>query len=236
MSDDVARALLNGPLPSFDLVGPTVEDDVSRAIGRYGAEAVKAAAFKLTKRPRGNPGIDPFPDLFPFLQQDAREWLAGDDPFVTRKDNAIAVAYAESKGIKEYEANKKRAERFLRGERANGKGRRFWALFIAWRDTRDGQYPYAAHLRAIEALRDLEPEQPWSWYLDDAHRHIRDYEAKHGPPDAWLSIKEIEDGARKVIEELLAPRRTGVFGTEASRANGLFGLLGTLPESPNEKP
>src|SRR5688572_6697707 len=68
-------------LPPMDLVGPTVEDDIRRAIGRYGGEAVKAAALKLTKRKRGNPGINPLPDLWCFFQRDADEWLAGGDPF-----------------------------------------------------------------------------------------------------------------------------------------------------------
>lgn len=49
-SGAVANALANQRvgLPAMDLVGPTVDDDIRRAIGRYGSDAVKQAV-NITK-------------------------------------------------------------------------------------------------------------------------------------------------------------------------------------------
>ena len=196
MTEDGEKAPLSGSLSPDYAVHSAAEDFIRRAIDQYGAEEVKAAVKNLTKRRPGNPGIDPLPDLLPLLQQDADEWLAGGDPFTTRKDNAIATAYAEKKGAREFEANKKREERYLRAERKNSLGRRFWVFFLAWHDSKTGEYPHVVHLRAIEALRDLEPDVPWQWYLDRAARHIRDYTARNGAPAECVTMREIMDGAR----------------------------------------
>jgi hypothetical protein len=69
---------MNGsPLPQFEMIGPTVEDDVRRLIGRYGKEAVQAATRKLTTRPRGRQPEGDWKLLAPYLSQDSADWLEG---------------------------------------------------------------------------------------------------------------------------------------------------------------
>ena len=48
-----ALAGLSPDGPKFDLVGPTVDDDIRRIIARYGTEAVKQAVKRVTKPKRG---------------------------------------------------------------------------------------------------------------------------------------------------------------------------------------
>jgi hypothetical protein len=208
---------LAGSLPKFDLVGPTVDHEIRRVISRYGADAVKDAVKRQTKPKRGRrPEMD-WPELTEVIELDARELLAGGDPFSTRSNYSIAKGFADKNPGQSHPATMKRIERKLFQKRRN------FALAIAQTLSREG-YPYAVHIRALEALIEAGAHPVWTMTLDQAKSDIADYEAKKGePPPAELSMAEVEDAARNVLLSLAVPEKSG----------GLLGLLS--PYAPNSE-
>lgn len=214
--DPVARALVDGPLPAWDLVGPTANDDIRRAIGRYGAEAVKKAVKEATKAKRGRKPEPDWPELLEVMKADAREWLAGNDPFTARTNYAIAKDYAERNPGQSAASTHQRIEGKLSRKPY---GRRWYVLVLAENLSRDNG-PHEAHLRTLEALSGLpESERPdlWKFSLDRARATLADYEAREGhPPPAKMTFREVEEAVQKgsLVGLLAAPPKMG----------GLFGL------------
>ena len=137
--------LANGP--KFDLVGPTVDDDIRRIVTRYGAEAVKEAVKRETKAKRGRKPERDWPELREVIEADARDWLAGGDPFSSRSNYSIAKDFADRSPGHSHPATMKRIERKL------VKSRVWMTLVVAKNISREG-YPYAEHIRALDALSD----------------------------------------------------------------------------------
>ena len=78
-SSNIALRSLPGAPPKYDLAGPTIDDDIRRLIGRYGAQTVKEAATRLTKAKRGRKKIPDFAELADVLVEDARaDWRIED--------------------------------------------------------------------------------------------------------------------------------------------------------------
>ena len=188
------NALAGALAPKMDLVGPTVEDDIRRAILRYGAEAVKGAVKEATKAKIGRPREPDWPELKDVIHADAVEWLNGGDPFTARSNYSIAKEFAERRPGHSIVSTHKRIERKLsRGPY----DRRWYVLVTAENISRDG-FPYTAHLRALEAVVSLPAMSPWRSILERARSTISDFEAREGrPPDPSMSLKQIEEVVRK---------------------------------------
>lgn len=225
--DPVANALLSGPMPSWDLVGPTVDDDIQRAISRYGADAVKKAIKDATRPKRGRKVEPDWPELRSVFEADARDWLAGHDPFAARSNYAIAKAFAERAPGQSAVSTHKRIERKL------SKGpydRRWFTLVLAENQSRNS-YPYAVHLRALEALSQLpETARPdlWRFSLDRARATVTDYEAREGkPPSPDMTFQQIEQAVQKgSLTALLAPPQPrGLLGNRSGSRGALGSLL-----------
>lgn len=205
--------------PKFDLVGPTVDDDIRRAVQRYGAEAVKAAIKEATKAKRGRKREPDWPELRDVIHADALEWLAGGDPFAARSNYAIAKDFAERNPGHSVISTHKRIERKLsRGPY----DRRWFTLITAENLSRDG-FPYTAHVRALEAVANLPDTKPaylWHSILERARSTIADYHAREGKaPDPSMSYRQIEDAVREGSLAALVspPRQGGLFGMAAPR-------------------
>lgn len=217
MSDPkkLAAALENLPgslAPKMDLVGPTAADDVRRAIGRYGADAVKAALKDATKAKRGRKLEPDWVKLAPIFKADARRWLDGGDPFTERSNYSIAKEFAEKNPGQSAVSTHQRIERKLR------KSRQRVTLITAENISRN-EFSYLAHLRAMEALAALPKRGAWPdlypQMRDRARAKVADYEAREGsPPDAKMTMKEVEDAVeRRTREALRAPSiPAGLFG------------------------
>lgn len=108
-----ALAGLSPDGPKFDLVGPTVDDDIRRIIARYGTEAVKQAVKRVTKPKRGRKPEKDWPELREVIESDARDWLAGGDPFSSRSNYSIAKDFADKNPGHSHPATMKRIERKL---------------------------------------------------------------------------------------------------------------------------
>src|SRR3546814_20858378 len=116
----------------MDLIGPTVDDDIRRAIARYGADAVKVAVKNATKAKRGRKKEPDWPELREIMEADAREWLAGNDTFTTRSNYSIAKELSERNPGHSIVSTHKRIERKL--SRVPSHSRRvalFWAEILS---------------------------------------------------------------------------------------------------------
>lgn len=183
---------LSAQEPQFDLVGPTVDDDVRRLISRYGAEAVKDAIKLRTRPKRGRKPVKDWPELREVIQADARELLDGGNPFASRKNYSIAKAFADKHPGHSHPATMKRIERKL--------AKRYWMVLATAENLGREGYPYAAYIRVVDALAIESPHPVWTEILDRARSDLADYQAKMGTPAPDnLSIKEVETVARNSL-------------------------------------
>jgi hypothetical protein len=192
---------MNPNIPTLDLVGPGVDDDVRRLIGRYGAEAVKAALGRQTRRKPGMKLKGDWQLLAPFfLEEDARRWLEGDDPLKKRSNNSIAEWFAKNHPDPnvEFESTRRRIRRKL------AKDRRYFTLVEAFWISKD-RHSYLKHLEALRALCAARRiDSVWRAALARAEGALSDYTVKlAGPPPATLTMLEVEAAAS---EALLAER------------------------------
>ncbi len=207
------NALLNGmagALPSLDLAGPTVDDDVMRIIRRYGAEAVKKSVADQTKGRRGRPPLKDWPEFHEYLKQDAADWLSGKDPFSIRSNYWIAKQAADKLPGNSAVSTQERIERKLR------KQREIWMLIHAENIGKNG-YPHSAYLRAVLALKEKSPHECWELTHRLALEEISEYEMKHGrPPPAAMSMDEIKE-ANRARFAVLAKQNADGEGGELSK-------------------
>lgn len=227
--EEITNALVN-PMPKMDLVGPTVDDDVRRAISRYGAEAVKAAIKRQTTPKTGRPKVNDWRELRDIIEDDAKLWLEGGDPFSARSNYAIAKVIADENPGHSHPATMKRIQRKLG---ASPYGRKWFTLVSAWMKS-EKAFPVSAYLRTVEELCELDPHGRWQSLLDHATGAINDYSVKHGEPATHLTFNEIEEGARTPLNALLGvgQPRGGLFGLASPRSgNALSGLIARYVES-----
>src|SRR3546814_903184 len=184
-------------MPKMDLIGPTVDDDIRRAIARYGADAVKVAVKNATKAKRGRKKEPDWPELREIMEADAREWLAGNDPFTTRSNYSIAKELSERNPGHSIVSTHKRIERKL----SRGPYNRRWFALVWAENLSRNQGPHGAHIRALGALSELpESARPdlWKFSLDRARATLADYEVREGyPPSAEMTFREIEEAVQK---------------------------------------
>lgn len=210
-------------LPEMDLVGPTVDDDIRRAINRYGKDAVKEAVKRLTGRKTGRPKVNDWKELKTIIEADAVTWLEGGDPFAERSNYSIAKQIADENPGHSHPATMKRVQRKLA---QSPHGRRWFTLVSAWFKS-EKNYPHGAYFRTIEELAAIDPDGMWACYLERAEGTLSDYKAKHGEPDPDLTLSQIEEGARTPLNALLGlDVNRGIFGALNLPAQGsLTGLL-----------
>ncbi len=182
--------------PHLDLVGPSAGDDIRRAISRYGPEAVKIAVKEATKAKRGRKREPDWPELREIIESDARDWLDGKDPLQERSNYAIAKLFAERNPGHSVVSTHKRIERKL-SKRPYG---RQWLTLVAAKIASLENYPFAAHIRALEALAslpDAQSRETWGLALAQARATVADYEAREGvPPPSAMSFAQVEDVVR----------------------------------------
>ena len=179
----------------FDLVGPNIEDDVRRLLARYGSTAVTDTVRRLTKAKRGRRALKGWEYLMPWIEDDARQWLNGDDSFEVCRTYNIAKEYAEQSPEHERILTIERVERKLRAKRY---GHRWFVLLRAMELSRD-DYSYTQHIRALEALGTLESSAVWRSNADRLRANVTDYIAKWGQPASDLTVKQIEEGALMTV-------------------------------------
>ena len=183
---------MSNPQQKFDLVGPTVDDDVRRLIRRYGTGAVKEAVRQQAKSKRGVKAKPDWLDLEPILKQDAARFLEGGNPFTERGNRTIAKEVAEDRPGQSNDATFDRVRKKLIRDR-----RYYTLVHAAWLS--EISYPHAAHLNVLRALVRLGRHGAWADHLLNAQSALADFVAKYGPPAAHLTMREVEDAAANAI-------------------------------------
>lgn len=213
---------LPGAPPKYDLVGPTVDDDLRRLIGRYGAQTVKEAATRLTKAKRGRKALRDWAELMPMINADARDWLDGSDPFAARSPYVMAKSYADENPGHDHASTMQRIARKLRQKRYG----RHWYVFVRAMEISSDAYPYASHLRALAELGKLDTHPVWQSIADRLQGNVADYRAKWGEPADELTVKQIEEGALKAW-----PSTPGLSGLVAKSFEGYSPLAKILAKA-----
>jgi hypothetical protein len=208
MSDSASYGVVSDPAnPSrnFDIVGPTVDDDIRRAIGRHGAQAVKDAIRRRTKKGRGRKSVPDWPEISEILKEDARIWLEGGDPFMARTEYSIAKEYAERcPGHSQVSTHRRMMKKLA--------AHRIYFTLVQATYLSDDQYPHAAHLRALTELGQIGGHRGiWETRLALAESYIADYACKFGTPPQNLTMKEIEQGSRVTLQA--TPAAFNFFGS-----------------------
>ena len=196
----LAEALRNYK-PQMDLVGPTADHDIRRAIARYGAEAVKDAVKRQTV---GKPGRKPekdWPGLKPAIEADARDLLAGSDPAARQSNYAIAKEFADKQPGHSHPATMKRIERKLTAQR------RSMALYAA-EALALKEYPVATYLRVLEALTEHNGHPVWNRIANNSRMQVADYESKFGALPTNMTMEQLEEANR-------APLTLGAYSDKA---------------------
>lgn len=181
------------PSPLSDLAkklvlsGPTVDDDVRRLIYRYGQDAVTEAVKRLTARKRGRKKVPDMLELRPFIEEDARVWLNGGDPFAARSNYALAKLIADAGPNVYHSATMQRIERKL-GQKPYS---REWFTFVAAMQISEIEYPYRRHIDAIKALLAIDPGETWTLVLENTLRKVADFESANGTPPDEITMQEI---------------------------------------------
>jgi len=194
--EDVAQSSQNskGGFPHLELAGPTIEDDVRRLARRYGVEALQRAVREQTKPKRGAPSKDgDWRKIDEILRQDALRWLDGGDPFAERSNHSIAKTFYEPGAQQEFESLHRRIMRKL-------KDRRRYYTFVHAEMLSKDRYPYGDYLNVLaELVASGRLTDSWQSLHHLAQASIADYTAKYGPPDAALTMREIESEAAKPL-------------------------------------
>lgn len=186
---------------------PTLDDEVRRLVIRHGAEAVKSAVKRQTAVKKGRKRIPDWPELRPYIEEDATIWLDGGDPFSRRTNYAIAKALADAKPGYNHAATMQRLERKL-GSRPYS---RKWYILVAALDLSEGAYSYKRHLDVIRALHELDDTSRWDTLLEINERKVAQYVHRFGEPPERISMREI---AAKTLNELFPkrPESRGILG------------------------
>lgn len=213
MVQNALLSLLGRYQPEYDLVGPTVDDDLRRIIRRYGREAVLEAVKRESKRKRGRKAEPDWPELSKTLMEDAKLLLEGGDPFTERSSYSIATAYAEANPGHSRAATHRRILRKLSEKRV------ILTLLHAHQIS-DTHYPFQAHIDLLKRISAERPDWAWDDVVASAEAAVRDYAAKHGPPDPQMTMKAIQDGAQSI----LLPEPGGI----GRPVGGVFGALGAM--------
>lgn len=178
---------------ALTIVGPSVEDDLERAIARYGVGEVQKALKALTRQQAGRKKINDHEVLKPIFERDARIWLEGGDPFAEQSNYAIARDKALFLSVNQRATAIDRVERKLGAERFGRK----WFTFVAALQISYSEFPYTLYLASLAALAEIDPDWIWSVWLQDAARLVTRYEASIGArlPDSH-TMKQVDDETR----------------------------------------
>jgi hypothetical protein len=188
MSGNALLDILASQRAKMQPIGPTVDDDIKRAIERYGRESVQEAIKRLAKRRRGRPPINDWDVLEKYAREDAEDWLAGHDPFLKRKNYQIQVEISGNAPGHSYDATKERIRRRLTDPNYSREDRMYMFATIIGRN----RYSYLRYLEALAWVRDnVAPEQEITEFLDFVT--VRNLKEKTGKdPDPSLTMLEVE--------------------------------------------
>lgn len=178
-----------GAKGSVTLPEPDLRFELFRLQSRFGRAALIAELEKLTRPPRGRPRLNDHARLNPQFEQDARDLLAGKDPF-KQTDYRIAKTHSDADPGHNRESTARRLRDYLKAHRAA-------AILVQVLFARPEGYPHAAYIQALrwpiptkylvpDALRAAAAQR-----VSDAEAAIAEYREKLGEPPAAMTLAEI---------------------------------------------
>lgn len=192
-------------LTKLDFVGPTVDDDMRRLIRRYGVEAAQVALKSQSAGKPGRPHEKDWLLLADIIREDVRDWLAGGDPFQTRRSAAIARDFADEHPGQSRDSTISRIKLKL------SRSRRYVTFCEAERLART-EYPYGQYLRALNALIDTgKSTRLWAEQNSCTLASIAEYTAKFGEPTPDMTIQQLEAEAAKPFTPTPAPENHNIL-------------------------
>lgn len=196
---------MSQPPPKLDIVGPTVDDDIRRLIRRYSVGAVQIALKNQSARKTGRPPEKDWLLLQDIIQEDAREWLAGGDPFIKRSNASIARHFTDK------HAGQSRESTIVRIKLKLSRSRRYVTLCEAERLAREA-FPYDQYLRVLNALIDTRKHtRLWKEQGFQTLASVAEYTAKFGEPCPDMTITELEAEAAKPFTPTPAPENRNIL-------------------------
>lgn len=191
--------------PQFDLVGPTVDDDMRRLTRRYGVQAAQVALKSQTAGKPGRPHERDWLLLADIIREDAHDWLIGRDPFKTRSSAAIARNFANEHPGQSRDSTVARLKLKL------SRSRRYITFCEAERLAR-AEFPHGQYLRALKALIATgRSARLWAEQGCRTSACIVDYTAKFGRPPPGMTMQQLESGAAEPITPTPAPENRNIL-------------------------
>lgn len=192
--------------------GQTLESELALLVARYGADAVREAAKKATKKKRGRPAEKDWPLLKPWIDKDVADWLDGSDPFEQRSNYSIAKEFALAHPGYSQFATKDRIERKLAEKRR-------WMMYATAHSITKKDHPFELHLKAVRGLVAEDSHPVWSKALERTLGTIAHYTERFGDPEQTQSIESLQERLRTPYPNALAAYApTGVYGRALLRA------------------
>lgn len=182
------NALSGAPIGNLGGFRVTLDDELKRLIGLHGADTVREAIHRLTKKKVGRKQERDLFDLGDWFEQDAVDWLNGRNPLVLRANYAMAKHVADREKPHNRAATHRRIMRKLSAKRKS------IMHILAWQRAHELR-PFPDYFRAGEALVALDPkwEETVQWSADNVRGKIERYKSKYGEIDLTLTIPQIDE-------------------------------------------
>lgn len=193
---------LNALLTGVPQAPEPLESEVKRLIRVHGKAAVRDAAKRLTAGKIGRPELNDLPAFATRFEQDARDWLDGNDPNKRMSSRALAKRFAKDSPGHDELATFERIYEKLRKER------KFHFLFRAFRIS-ESEYPVNRHLLAIRAINGERANEVWDWTESHVVNEIEIFKKRGGVVGDKTPLSEIKS-ANFAATELIASGSRGL--------------------------
>ncbi|MCC7393288.1 MAG: hypothetical protein IT553_00375 [Sphingomonadaceae bacterium] len=174
--------------------------EIERLVSRYGANTVREHVNRICKGKAGNKPKQDWPHLFEFIEKDARDWLAGRNPFERRTNYSIGKELANRLGGTSKESTRKRFEKKLRAERER-------AMLVESFWIAERELPYERYFKVVEEVAKFVANvgKLASFRRDDLIK----YRSLFGEPASSMTITEIS----RRVEAVPVPRPVNILQT-----------------------
>lgn len=177
------------------LYNRSLDEQMRSLVARFGADAVRASAKRVTAKKRGRKAEKDWVGLKPWVSLDVEDWIHGRDPFAIRSNYAIAKAYAEQNPGYNIVATNNRIERKLRELRR-------WMMLQHARIRSETECPLETYIRASRELVQLDPESS-QFFLEHALGRLARYRERFGEPAPEKTLQQLEDELKAPVPTIL---------------------------------
>ena len=184
----MANALAPNGFFKLGSLALNLDGEIEKLVRRHGPDAVREATKRLTKKKAGRKQAVDLALLKDWFDQDADDLLDGLNPFLRRRN------YAMAKFVADQEKPHNRAAAHRRMMRKLALRRKAIAYISAW-ERAEKIRPFGDYFRACAALEAFDPK--WhdlvQWSADNLRSKIERYASRHGEIDPALTVPQIDE-------------------------------------------